>query len=75
MTTPTLADPTLDAGQKQEAKSLKVDDLLRDAVRDSMAAFEAAGTNYARIQELLERKAALMRAPFTEKVRRIKETA
>ena len=55
-----------------------LDDEIREAVREVMAGAESAEAKQqllVRVQELLERKAALVRAPFSEKVRRIKETA
>jgi len=54
-----------------------LDNELREAVEKLMAASDQAVKQQclALIQELLDRKAALLRAPFSEKVRRIKEAA
>jgi len=55
-----------------------LDNEIREAVRNVMAGSDAADIKQqylSRVQELLDRKAALVRAPFSEKVRRIKETA
>jgi hypothetical protein len=69
MNATTLAAPPSDV------KDEKLDDQLRDAVGNVMSATSAAPKDFARVHEILERKAAQMRAPFVEKLRRIKETA
>jgi hypothetical protein len=48
---------------------------LRDAVRVVMATETAKPADYARVQELLERKAARLRTPFSNKLRRVIEAA
>lgn len=59
--------------QVNQAISLEAE--LRDAVRKVMAADPAENNDFAKVQELLERKAASLRAPFSERLRRIKESA
>jgi hypothetical protein len=59
----------------EPADDVKVDDQLRSAVRHVMGASIVTQNDLARVQELLDRKAALARAPFQEKVRKIKESA
>jgi hypothetical protein len=48
---------------------------LRAAVKDVMESADGNEAALGKVQELLDRKAALMRAPFSEKLRRIKATA
>jgi hypothetical protein len=52
-----------------------LDSQLRSAVREVMGAEMAKQGDLAKVQELLDRKASSARAPFSEKVRRIKESA
>lgn len=52
-----------------------VDSQLRDAIREVMSADPVTKDDLAKVQQLLDKKAALIRAPFSEKVRRIKESA
>jgi hypothetical protein len=59
----------------EPAADVQLDDELRSAVRGVMGAETVTQNDLAKVQELLDRKAALVRAPFTEKVRRIKESA
>ena len=51
-----------------------LDEQLQSAVRDVMSGDRATGGDVARVQEILDLKAAHMRAPFVEKVRRVKES-
>jgi hypothetical protein len=64
-----------EASSKGSAVSLDED--IRAAMRQVMLASEeeAKQMYFAKVQELLDRKAAFLRAPIWEKVRLIKETA
>lgn len=52
-----------------------LDSQIRDAVRDLMALGDAQESDFSKVKELLDLKAAALREPFLEKVRRIKESA
>lgn len=56
---------------------MSLDEDIRAAMRQVMLASEeeAKQMYFAKVQELLDRKAAFLRAPIWEKVRLIKETA
>jgi hypothetical protein len=73
MTTASIAEATAPATKEVKPK---IDDELRYAVRLVMANKDATQRSLVtKVQEILDKKAAQMRAPFTEKMRRIKETA
>lgn len=55
--------------------AVNLDTQIREAVRDVMAAPDLKENDFARVQQLLDQKAASIRAPFSEKVRRIKAMA
>jgi hypothetical protein len=63
------------AAKKPVMEMTELDSKLRDAVKDVMASEDVEAQNVAKVQELLDLKAALIRAPFLEKIRRIKESA
>ncbi len=48
---------------------------LRAAVKEVMESGDRDEAALSKVRELLDRKAALIRAPFSEKLRRIKATA
>ena len=50
-----------------------LDDELRSAVRRVMISVDVLDGDVAKVQEILDRKAFQIRAPFFEKVRRAKE--
>jgi hypothetical protein len=58
---------------KEVQATSNLDSQLRSAVREVMTAEVVKPSDLAKVQELLDRKAASARAPFSEKVRRIKE--
>ena len=51
--------------------SVELEKQLREAVREVMAAEELNKAGLAKVQELLDEKAAHLRAPFSKKLRRI----
>lgn len=61
--------------ENQAKQAISLETELRDAVRKVMAADTAENNDLAKVQELLERKAASLRAPFSERLRRVKESA
>jgi hypothetical protein len=52
-----------------------LDEQIRDAVRQLMGDDGEKSDSLAKIQQLAEMKAASVRAPFAEKIKRIKESA
>lgn len=60
---------------KPALEMTELDSKLRSAVHDVMSSEEVDPQEVAKVQELLDLKAALIREPFLEKVRRIKESA
>ena len=65
----------MNAKAKVVMEMTEIDSKLREAVRDVMASEEIQSQNVAKVQDLLDIKAALTRAPFLERLRRIKESA
>ena len=63
------------APEVKESSEVKLEEQLREAVRNVMSATSVTQQELAKVQEILDRKAALMRAPYSAKVRRIKESA
>lgn len=56
-------------------ESVKLERELRQSVRHVLSAENVEKHDFARAQEIIERKAGLVRAPFSEKLKRIRETA